>query len=114
MYLQHVDLRYICSRKITTVEATITLERQGAALVYSFMATKQVFFICQQQHRWITESLMLEGSGVLRNTKDCHVTNEGIQLYPTLTGETTFTGQVSAVYTPTLPSVISPSESLQL
>jgi hypothetical protein len=42
------------------------------------------------------------------------VTTEGMQLYPTLSGETTITGQVPALYTSVLPAVIEPSESLHI
>jgi hypothetical protein len=37
-----------------------------------------------------------------------------MQLYPTLSGETTFTSQVPALYTPVLPAVLEPSESLHI
>jgi hypothetical protein len=114
LYMKLEHLREACSRQITTVVPPPTLERQGTALGYYFMAPKQVFFRCRQQKGWTTESLFLEGPGVLRNTGRCHVTTEGTQLYPILTGETEFTGQAPELYTPALPSVTSPSESLKL
>jgi hypothetical protein len=78
------------------------------------MAPKQVFFRCRQEKGWTTESLVLEGPGVLRNMGRCHVMTEGTQLYPMLTGETEFIELAPELYTPALPSVTSPSESLQL
>jgi hypothetical protein len=44
-----------------------------------------------------------QGAGVLKNAGSCHVTLQGLQLYPTLSGETEFLTQIPEVYIPHHP-----------
>jgi hypothetical protein len=65
LYMKLEHSREVCSRQITTVAPHPTLERQGTALIYHFMAPIQVFFRCHQRTGWTMESLVLEGPGAL-------------------------------------------------
>jgi hypothetical protein len=114
LYLQLDDVRTACSRRVTTAAPAVTFIRHGSSLVYHLLTPQPVFFRCRKQRKWDTESILLHGPGILRNTEQCLVTTNGMQLYPVLSGETTFTGQVPALYTPILPPVIEPSESLHI
>jgi hypothetical protein len=57
--------------------------------------------------------MVLQDTGVLRNTDSCQVTTEGVQLYPLLDGETVFDSQAPSLYTPSLPEMTS-AEEIQL
>jgi hypothetical protein len=61
-------------------------------------------------HGWETVSFVLQGTGILSNATSCHVTMEGLQLYPELHGETTFAAQKPLLYSPSLPEITSPEE----
>jgi hypothetical protein len=55
--------------------------------------------------------MTLQEAGVLRNAGSCHLTPQGLQLYPTLSRETEFEAQVPELYTPTIPEVTSAHET---
>jgi hypothetical protein len=69
---------------------------------------------CWQQQSWKTTSLALHGAGSLSNTERCHLTSEGIQLYPGLSGKSEFTVYAPELYTPSLPPVTSHEELVKL
>jgi hypothetical protein len=69
---------------------------------------------CWQQQSWKTTSLALHGAGSLSNTERCHLTSEGIQLYPGLSGKSEFTVHAPELYTPSLPPVTSHEELVKL
>ena len=53
--------------------------------------------------------MTLQGAGVLSNAGVCHVTSEGLQLYPALSGESEFSIRAPLLYAPSLPAVNSTS-----
>jgi hypothetical protein len=71
---------------------------------------KQLFLKCQKLQGQETMSLVLQGTGLLSDAASCHVTMEGLQLYPELHGESTFTAQNPSLYSLLLPEVASPKE----
>jgi hypothetical protein len=81
--------------------------------MYHFPEPRRVFFKCKQQQEWTTTHMVLQDTGVLRNIDCCHVTTEGVQLYPLLDGETVFDSPAPSLYTPSLPEITS-AEEIQL
>jgi hypothetical protein len=69
-----------------------------------------VFIKCQQQQEGRTTSVVMQGAGILEDAARCHVTTEGVQLYPLLEAETTFESQAPLLYMPAIPAVISEDE----
>jgi hypothetical protein len=51
--------------------------------------------------------MTLDGGGVLQNAESCYLTMQGLQLYPTLRGETELSAQVQVLFTPAIPAVAS-------
>jgi hypothetical protein len=114
LYLQLENLREICERTVSTKPPQPTLRRQGSVVVYHPVKPRQTHIRCRHEGKWETTSIQLHGSGTLRNTASCHVTTEGVQLCPVLSGETTFTGYTPNLYAPHLPAVATSSEVRKL
>jgi hypothetical protein len=65
----------------------------------------------EKQGKWKSTFLSLQGPGTLQNVAACHITTDGIQLFPILSGTTTFKGATPKLYAPRLPTITSPQEA---
>jgi hypothetical protein len=110
LYLQSPKVRSICGRTVSTELPATTLERQGSLLLYHLVEPKQLFLRCLKLKGQETVSFVLQGTGLLNDAASCHVTMEGLQLYPELRGESTFPGQNPSLDSPLLPEIASPEE----
>jgi hypothetical protein len=86
------------------------LKRHGSLLLYQLEVPGQLFLRCWKVHGWETVSFSLQGTGILSDATSCHVTMEGLQLYPGLQRETTFAIQKPLLYSPSFPEIASPEE----
>jgi hypothetical protein len=93
----------------TTVPPSI-LRRHGLTVVYHFITPRQVHVRCQEQGKWKSTFLTLHGPGTLPDVAGCHITTDGIQLFPVLCGTTTFEGATPKLYAPSLPTITSSQE----
>jgi hypothetical protein len=114
LYLQSEAIRKDCDRTLIIGHPAPTSERHGQIVLYHFPESRQVILKCWQHQSWKTTSLVLHGAGTLSNTEKCHLTSEGIQLYPGLSGKSEFTVHAPELYTPSLPPVTSHEEFEQL
>jgi hypothetical protein len=51
--------------------------------------------------------MTLEGGGFLENAESCHLTLQGLQLFPALRGKAEFSAQGPDLFIPTIPVVVS-------
>jgi hypothetical protein len=111
LYLQSGDVRGLCRRTVSTDVPTPVLRRHGSLVVYHFTTPRQVHVRCQEEGKWESTFLSLHGPGTLHNVAACHITTDGIQLFPVLSGTTTFRGAAPKLYAPRLPTITSPQEA---
>ena len=110
LFLQSTQTRELCKRTVVTRPASPKLERYGSMVLYYLVEPQRLHLQCQYNRSWQTYTMTLQGGGVLKNAGSCHLTLQGLQLYPTLSGETEFEAQVPELYIPTIPEVTSAQE----
>jgi hypothetical protein len=110
LYFQRPSVRELCSRNVKNQQPPPILLRSGQVLLYHFAEPRRVFVRCPQQQDKSTTSWVLRDAGVINHAARCHVTTEGVQLYPLLDGESTFEGQAPMLFAPTLPEIVSQDE----
>ena len=110
LYLQSSHAREVCKRTATTRRPLPKLERHGSLVLYYLTEPTRLHLQCQQDHSWHAATMTLDGGGVLQNAESCYITMQGLQLYPTLRGETALSGQVPVLFTPAVPAVATDRE----
>jgi hypothetical protein len=110
LYLQLPDTRELCSRVLTTKEPRSTFQRRQNVAIYYTVKPAQSFVRCPQTRGWDTNSVLLQGAGVLRNAAACHVSTARIQLFPRLSGQSRFLATTPSLYVPELPAITSAHE----
>jgi hypothetical protein len=110
LYLQSEQARELCRRTVTTRHVFPRLERLGSLVLYYLTEPTHLYLQCQQNHSWHADTMTLDGGGVLQNAESCYLNIPGLQLYPTLRGETELAAQVQVLFTPAVPSVASDRE----
>ena len=88
MYLYADVSNSRCTRLISVVTPDPVLQRHGAEVLYYLPDPTPVFVRCRDNQRWTTNSIILEGAGLLKDTLACHVTAKDLQLYAQMSGET--------------------------
>jgi hypothetical protein len=110
LYFQAAHAREICKRIVTTRRALPKLERHGSIVLYYLTEPTHLHLQCQRNHSWQAGTMTLNGGGILQNAESCYLTMQGLQLYPTLRGETELSAQVQVLLTPAVPAVASDRE----
>jgi len=110
LYLQSAHAREVCRRTVTTRRVFPKLERHGPLVLYYLTEPTRLHLQCQRNHSWHADTMTLDGGGVLQNAESCYLTMPGLQLYPTLRGETELSAQVQVLFTPAVPAVASDRE----
>jgi hypothetical protein len=110
LYLQSPKVRSVCGRTVSTELPAASLERQGSLLLFHLVEPKQLFFQVSKATRMGNFVTRAAGHGAPEWRNSCHVTVEGLRLYPELHGESTFTAQNPLLYSPSLPEIASPEE----
>ena len=108
--MQSSHAREVSKRSVTTRRPLPKLERHGSFVLYYLTETTRLHLQCQQNHSWHVVTMTLDGGGVLQNAESCYITMQGLQLYPTLRGETELSGQVPVLFTPSVPAVAADRE----
>ena len=109
LFLQPTQTRELCKRTVVTHPASRKLERYGSIVIYYLVEPQRLQ--CQHNRSWQAYTMTLQGGGVLKNAGSCYLTLQGLQLYPTLSGEMEFVAQVPELYIPTIPEVTSAHET---
>jgi hypothetical protein len=73
-----------------------------------------VFFQCQQNRTSGTQSLLLQGSGLLLNAASCSFTTKGLQMSAALQGESQYSSQGPTPFTPTILQIVTSGEKAAL
>jgi hypothetical protein len=67
---------------VSTELLAATLNRQWFILLYDLVEPTQLFLRWRKLHGQETMSFVLLGAGLLSDAASCHMTMEGLQLYP--------------------------------
>jgi hypothetical protein len=110
LYLQFARAREVCRRTVTTRRVIPRLERHGSLVLYYLTEPTRLHMRCQRNHSWHADTVTLDGVGVLQNAESCYLTMPGLQLYPTLRGETELAAHVQVLFTPAVPAVATDRE----
>jgi hypothetical protein len=110
LYLQRQNVRALCSRSLLSQQPPPVLLRSGKTLLYHFTVPQRVVIQCPHQRDRHQTSWVLQDAGAIYNAASCHVTTEGVQLYPLLDGETAFEGRTPTLFAPDLPEIVSHDE----
>ena len=109
LYLQSLQARGMCKCTVITHPAPPKLEQHCSIMLYYLTEPQHLHLQCQHNRSWEVYT-MTEGGGVLKNAGSCYLTLQGLQLYPTLRGETEFLANFPELFTPTIPVVSSAHE----
>ena len=111
MYLQGETMNCRCKRLVSADTPVPVLRRHGAVVLYYVPKTTQVILRCRDNQSWVTNSIVVEGAGLLNNALTCHVTAGNLQLYAQLSGETRVQPKSPVtIITPSHQTATSPSE----
>jgi len=102
MYLHAETINSECKRLVSAATPVPVMRQLGAVVLYYMPEPTEVVVRCRNNQSWVTDSLVVEGAGLLNNALACHVTAGNLQLYAHLSGET-------RVQPPSLATVITSS-----
>ena len=100
LYSQHTNAREMCKRTEIACQAPPKLECHGSIVLYYLAEPQLLHLQCQLNRSWQAITMTLEEGGFLEGAGSCYLALQGLQLYPTLRGETEFSAKVLVLFTP--------------
>ena len=111
MFLNAEAANSKCRRLVSADPPVPDLRRHGDVILYFMPEPSQVVLRCRHNQSWVTNSIVVEGAGLLNNALACHITAGNLQLYAQLSGETRVQPKSPVtIITPSHQAVTSPSE----
>jgi hypothetical protein len=111
LYLQSREVQDWCKRELMINPGPDLLERHGTEVLYYTSEVQTLQLQCNRNRSWQSQSMTLQGAGILGNAGPCFLSLPALHLYPTLRGEAALNARAPVVYAPKHPKIITDMEA---
>jgi len=114
LFFQSANTNRVCQRQLLLQQRTPNLQHHGNIWIFHFRTWHQISLRCPDTRDQIHRTMTLYGTGILHNASACHITSDGITIFPELHGTSLAELDSPKFYLPDNISIVTSDEVQQL